>query len=188
MLHLFIEKDFESKGRKRKTKKKNREHKKYDSYGNIFSKDGINCSYLKWICTMLWSRGGSNDKSTRKWVIRNILKENSTSINDTGEKPIFSLIQSWILAFLVTAHWVYAEESLASICHMRASPSVGEVPRHSNKDKYFKSQDKCLGNNRVRLQRLRKLVLDFYYRCKWTSLQNCNWRYLIPYNWANYLN
>ena len=34
MLHLFIEKDFESKGRKtKKNKKKNRKHKNYDICG-----------------------------------------------------------------------------------------------------------------------------------------------------------
>ena len=46
---------------------------------------------------VLWSRGGSNDYTTRKWMIRNILKENSTYINDSWEKPLLSLTQSWIL-------------------------------------------------------------------------------------------
>ena len=75
----------------------------------------------------------SNDNTTRKWVIRNILKENSTYINDSWEKPLLSLTQSWILPFLVTACQDCAEESLASICHMRASPSVGETPQHLSK-------------------------------------------------------
>ena len=44
MLRLFIEKDFEPKGRKRKTKKKNRKHKNNDVCGNIFTKEGIYCS------------------------------------------------------------------------------------------------------------------------------------------------
>ena len=33
---------------------------------------------------LLWSRGDWNDNTTRKWVIKNILKENSTYINDTS--------------------------------------------------------------------------------------------------------
>ena len=40
---------------------------------------------------VLWSRGGSNDNTTRKCVIRNILKENSTCINDNWEKPPLQL-------------------------------------------------------------------------------------------------
>ena len=39
------------------------------------------------IMIVLWSRGGSNDDTTRKCVIRNILKLNSTYINDSWEKP-----------------------------------------------------------------------------------------------------
>ena len=51
MLRLFIEKDFKSKGgRKRKTKRK-RESIKLRYMWNILSKDGIYCSYSKWICS-----------------------------------------------------------------------------------------------------------------------------------------
>ena len=61
-------------------------------------------------------------------VIKNILKENSTYIKDSWEKPLLSLTQSWTLhLFLVTAHRVCVEESLACMCHMRVSPSVGET-------------------------------------------------------------
>ena len=82
---------------------------------------------------LFWWRGGSNDNTTRKWVIRNILKENCTYINDIWEKPLHSLTQSWILPLLVTARRVCAEESLVGICHMRAHPSVGEAPQHYSK-------------------------------------------------------
>ena len=54
MLSLFIEKDFESEGRKRKRKKnknKNRKHKKLLYMWKILTKDGIYCSYLKCICS-----------------------------------------------------------------------------------------------------------------------------------------
>ena len=81
-------------------------------------------------CYLLWSRGGSNDNTTCKWVIRNILKENSRYINDSWAKPHLSLTQSGILPFLVTVYWDCAEESFASICHMRASPSVGKTSQH----------------------------------------------------------
>ena len=43
--------------------------------------------------------------------------------------PLLSLTQSWLLLFLVTARRDCAEESLASISHMRASPSVRETPQ-----------------------------------------------------------
>ena len=76
-----------------------------------------------------WSRGGSNDYTTRKWMIRNILKENSTFINDSWAKPLLSLTKSLILPFLVTVRRDCAEESLAGICHMRAIPSVEETPQ-----------------------------------------------------------
>ena len=82
-----------------------------------------------WGAFLLWLRGGSSDNTTRKWVIRNILKENCTCINDSWEKYLLSSIQSWILPFLVTAYRDCAEESLAGICKMRASPSVGETPQ-----------------------------------------------------------
>ena len=52
---------------------------------------------------MLWSREGSNDSKTRKWVIGNILKENSTYNNDSWEKPLLSLTQLWIWLFLLKA-------------------------------------------------------------------------------------
>ena len=81
---------------------------------------------------ILWSLGGSNDNTTtRKWVIRIILKENSTYINDNWEKPLLSLTQSWIWPFLVTARWDCSEESLADRCHLRACPSEGKTPQHS---------------------------------------------------------
>ena len=73
---------------------------------------------------LLWSRGGWNDNTTRKWVIKNILKENSTFINGSWEKPLLSLTQSWKL------HPFYTEESLVGMSHMRVSPSVGETPQH----------------------------------------------------------
>ena len=46
------------------------------------------------ICFVSWSKRGSNDNTTRKWVIRNILKENRTYINDSWEKLLLSLTQS----------------------------------------------------------------------------------------------
>ena len=52
---------------------------------------------------------------------RNILKENSSYINDSWKKPLLSL---------VTARRDCAEESLAGMCHMRTSPFVGEAPQH----------------------------------------------------------
>ena len=73
---------------------------------------------------------GEIDMITRKWVIRNILKENSTYINDSWEKPLLSLTQLWTLhRFLVTASRDCTEESLAGMCPMRASSSVGETPQ-----------------------------------------------------------
>ena len=95
-----------------------------------FGSHWVFCTSAFFFCCLLWSRGGSNDNTTRKWVIRNIVKENSTYINDSREKPLLSLTQSWILPFLVTDRRDCAEESLAGICHMRASPSVGETPQH----------------------------------------------------------
>ena len=83
------------------------------------------CSFF-----LLWSRGGSYDNTTQKWVITNILKGNSTYINVNWEKPLLSLTQSWILPFLVTVHRVCAEESIVGICHMRASLSVRKTPQH----------------------------------------------------------
>ena len=53
MFGLFIKKDFESKGgrkRKRKTKRK-RESIELGYICNILTKDGIYFSYLKWICS-----------------------------------------------------------------------------------------------------------------------------------------
>ena len=51
LFRLFIKKDFESKGgRKRKTKRK-RESLKLWYMWNTLTKDGIYCSYLKWICS-----------------------------------------------------------------------------------------------------------------------------------------
>ena len=50
MLRLFIEKVFESKERKRKTKRKI-ESIKIMIYVKILTKDGIYCSYLKRICS-----------------------------------------------------------------------------------------------------------------------------------------
>ena len=52
MFRLFIEKDFESKGRKKKERQKGkREGIKLWYMWNILTKDGIYCSYLKWICS-----------------------------------------------------------------------------------------------------------------------------------------
>ena len=47
MLHLFIEKDIESKG----GGKSKRESVKILYVWNILTKDRIYCSYLKWICS-----------------------------------------------------------------------------------------------------------------------------------------
>ena len=49
MLRMFFGKDFESNGRKRKTKRKI-ESMKMMIYVKILTKDGIYCTYLKWIC------------------------------------------------------------------------------------------------------------------------------------------
>ena len=52
MLRLFIEKDFESKGRRKKEKyKEKKKEKKLGYMWNILTKEGIYCSYLKWICS-----------------------------------------------------------------------------------------------------------------------------------------
>ena len=40
---------------------------------------------------VLWSRGGSNDDTTQKYAIRNVLKANNTYTNDSWEKPFPSL-------------------------------------------------------------------------------------------------
>ena len=80
---------------------------------------------------LLWSRGGSNDNTTRKWGIRNILKENSTWVNDSWENPPTQL--NTIMNINVHSWWRLrdcAEESLAGICHMTASASLGETPQH----------------------------------------------------------
>ena len=50
MLRLFIEKDFESKGRKWKTKRKI-ESIKIMIYVENLTKDGIFCCDLKWVCS-----------------------------------------------------------------------------------------------------------------------------------------
>ena len=68
---------------------------------------GLVLCYINHCRLLLWSRGGSNDNTTQKWVIRNIFKENDTYINDSWEKPLLSLTQTW----LVTARRVCCELS-----------------------------------------------------------------------------
>ena len=73
--------------------------------------------------------GGSNDNTTRKCVIRNILKENSTYINDSWEKPLLGLTQSWILPFLVTAPpRLYRRERSRYMSHEGESMCRGDTP------------------------------------------------------------
>ena len=74
------------------------------------------CVYTYIYIYMLWSRGGWIDSTTRKWVVKNILKENSTYIKDNWEKPLLSLTHFWIShLFLVTAHRDCTNEG-ESIC------------------------------------------------------------------------
>ena len=66
---------------------------------------------------------------------KNILKENSLYIKDSWEKPLLSLTQSWALhLFLETVPRDCTEESLAGMCHMRASPSVRETHQQFTHD------------------------------------------------------
>ena len=51
MFRLFIGKDFESKGEKKRKTKRKRESIKLWSMWNILTKDGMYCSYLKWFCS-----------------------------------------------------------------------------------------------------------------------------------------
>ena len=115
---------------------------------------------------LLWSRGGLNDDTTRKWVIRNLLKENSTFMNDSWEKPLLSLTQSWILhPYLVTAHRDCAEENLTGICHMRVSPSIRVTPQHIH---IFTLRVSWEWKTRRSTHR------------KWTSISTCSWHADVP--------
>ena len=120
----------------------------YKSYLIYMYKPDVALNNLQWlIChktklnqsvdyNVLWSRGGWNDNTTQKWVIKNILKENSAYINDSWEKPLYSLTGMWTLyPFLVMARRDCAEESLVGMCHTRASPSVGETPQRNDTPK-----------------------------------------------------
>ena len=81
-------------------------------------------------CFILWSRGGSNDNTTREWVIRNILKENSTYTNDSWEKPLLSLTQSWILTSVLGdgSPRLRRRELSRYISHEGESISRGDTP------------------------------------------------------------
>ena len=51
MFRLFIEKVFESKEEKKRKRKRKRESIKLSCMWNIFTKYGIYCNCLKWICS-----------------------------------------------------------------------------------------------------------------------------------------
>ena len=80
------------------------------------------------------SRGGSNDNMIRKWVIKNILKENSTYRSDGREKPLLSLTQSGTLhPFLVRAHLRLCRRELSRyMSHEGESICRGDTPTESN--------------------------------------------------------
>ena len=82
------------------------------------------------VMRVLWSREGWNDNTTRKWGIRNILKENSTYINDSREKPLLSLTQLWTLhPFLVTACLRLRRRELSRyVSHEGESICSGDTP------------------------------------------------------------
>ena len=66
MFHLFIEKDFESKrGRKRKRKKGVKLY-----VWKMLTKDGIYCSYTKWICSSMGNYYKKSSKCLRNYKMR----------------------------------------------------------------------------------------------------------------------
>ena len=122
---------------------------------------------------LLWSTRGWNDNMNRKWVIKNILKENSTYINNSWEKPFLSLTQSWTLhPFLVTVHPRLCRRELRryvsyegkSICR-GDTPTITYYFFYSNGKiiSLFLHLIKCLWNEDAR-------VLRYYLILMWRGL------------------